>query len=255
LTVGNAKLDPNGDASISFTSPGEGKDSYAVDIGGLYKVKATDYWFIAPTIKYNRNSEIQKEQDVFQGGVKGSYRFGDPITDNNSPSLAVVMDGRLDYKRDSVKDTESWTPYVTFMPLYYPWGLASSIPIMDNQARIRFNLLGGFGDENAVSGHDGNTLRATVKTSADVYPLYKQFGTNFILHISNQYWNKLTASGKFDDGKDDFNMFKVNTTYYFHNDTDKNDRFGVKLEYWNGADPDNNLEDQSAVTFGFVFSL
>jgi hypothetical protein len=246
--------DGNGNASINFTSPGDGKDSYAVNLGVAYSLKETERWYIAPVMEYHRNTALKNEQDVRSGGIRGSYRFGDvakQVGDGFEASFSVSTDGELKYKWDDVKDDESWMPTVTFTPLYSPWGLGSSIG--NDLLRVQFNLLGGVEYEEVAKGRDGDTLRATVITEAVLYPqgVMKDI---IVFKMSNKYWNELSASGKFDDNDDNFNLLKIDATYYLFRNK-KNDSFGVQLAYQNGADPSQGLDDQSLVTFGFVFTL
>ncbi|MCW5206470.1 hypothetical protein VU08_06030 [Desulfobulbus sp. F5] len=251
LTVGETAdgnlLKDNGAASINFTSPSDGEDSYAMNIGVSYLLMDDVRWAVSPIMEYNRNTALKQEQDVLLAGVAGSYTIGDPAT------FAVWTDGALKYKWDGVSDDESWMPTLMFTPLYSPFGLGSSLPISDI-LRIQPELSGGVVYEDAANGADGNTLRAKVEAGVTLVPLVMK-DNKLTFTLSNTYRKELTASGKFDDGKDDFNIFKVKAIYYLIPKEKNNDSLGVKLEYWNGEDPDNNLEDQSAVTFGFVFSL
>ena len=175
-------------ASVSFTSPKDGEDFYAVDLGVLYDVNETAHWSVGPTVEYHRNTALK--QDVLSSGLKGSFLIGNVIgnvdTAEVALSLAVWTDGELKYKWDEVKDDESLILRITFTPLYIPWGLGNSFPI-GNQARVQLNLSGGFVYEEATSGgDDGDALCAIVETGANVYPLYKQVGTDFELRVSNQ---------------------------------------------------------------------
>lgn len=255
FTVGETPA--GGDASINFTSPGEGKDSYAVDIGVAYHLTETERWYVVPTIEYHNNTALKEEQDVILGGIKGSYLVGDVVTTDAvtgqlSSSLAVWTDAELIHKWDEVKDDQSWMPEITFTPLYSAWGLGSSKPVWSDQMRMQLNLSGGLVYEESASGKDGDALRAKVEAGVTLVP---QGYINLKFTLSNTYWNELTVSGKFDDGKDDFNLLKIAATYYIINDKDKNDRLGVRLTYQDGADPDKSLKDQSLVTFGFIFAL
>ncbi|CAK8720438.1 MAG: hypothetical protein CDV28_1072 [Candidatus Electronema aureum] len=112
-------------------------------------------------------------------------------------------------------------------------------------------MLSGVEYEEVANGGDGDTLRATVVTEVVLYPqgVLKDI---IVFEMSNKYWNELSASGKFDDKEDNFNLLKIDATYYLFRNK-KNDSFGVQLVYQNGTDPNKGLDDQSLVTFGFVF--
>lgn len=90
----------------------------------------------------------------------------DPLQPSVRPKLHWWADGKVEYKKDDIKDTESWQITEMFTPVYTKWGFGSPLPFFRTTGKIRYDLAAGLQYEDIFesdSAKDGDTLRATAR--------------------------------------------------------------------------------------------
>ena len=261
-------------ALLQYTHPGNGSDSYLVDMGvslshDLLLGNAPASAGLAA--EYHYNSASGKLKDSFSAGLTLDAELG------SDTKHAQLVRATASYKRDNLVSGEGAQGEILWYPSLSPrvdeTGTASSfafggfyVPIGDFfKGRIEpyIGLQGetgngaskDFKDGDRFSGHSGVSLKGVL--------LPKVFANRLELNTSVDYWRHFTTSGGFEQYDDDQLYYSAAATYWFDTfDKNKNGlldedekHFGITVRYVNGDNPTEGDFNADTWTIGFAIQF
>lgn len=271
----NTKQEVAQPAFLQFTDP-KGKDSsFAVGIGLRYDAVATKFLELGPFVEYQRNTLVDKEQNVFKGGL--SLVWQAQCIDPTGKACGAPNDNsgfllsNINYKRDSVKDdkaaqvavfyTHAWvgkgkrgSRRFPLPNLYFPVGRTQGgnemIGILYSpNVGLEFDQI----YEAKAPEAEGDVLRGVFDVSVLLMPAPQFLDNSVELSLRGVYRTDFSDSTNQKD--DDHPLFVGALTYYFLKGESPERKAGISLAYTDGEDPTNGFEDQSFWRLALTFQV
>jgi|GEM_PF-5192404 len=231
ISLRNSVFNENGfqkDATISYTRPGNGVSSYAIDAGLKFDLQPQFLPFgntISSSlgVEYHRNSNLATLKNLLQFGAEFEDVLGFAAT---WPVLFDVT-GNVSYKIDDVRDFHSLNGKVKFLPVIYfeRMGLDGLRFLnTDNfqrlgSARWRWQLFFEVQYEDTVQTNSGTMSghHALCDYGAELrlYPFFStRLGTKVEFTATYKGWTPLSTGGIF-SGEQPSSYFETELTYWF----------------------------------------
>ncbi|MGH8446787.1 MAG: hypothetical protein ACREVL_16065 [Solimonas sp.] len=253
-------------ATLQWTSPDDGKDSYAIgaaleiDLGehdselALFGSRYNTTTSFSPTVSYYRNSIIDKPKNTLQAGVVWNY--GVRSFDDGSGGTDIWQQQfttSLDYKDDRIKTGKGVQYGIAWAPVLVPGSLSPNrvreFGLLAAYWQPEFSLQGehanGLDDESA-----GNVYRLKPNVIVKLYPWPGPLEQALSLQFEYSGWWNFAKSGPFDSYADYQKLFVAGLQLgLVKAPEDKNgnraDVLAVAVEYHHGANPEEGEEDQA----------
>lgn len=247
-------------AEISYTRPGHGKESFAIDAGvgvelGVTRWKPSVFNHVVPItmstnfgVEYHRNSALSSRTDQFETGL----RFETAINSGQSDFFAL-LNGNISYVNDNVAGTRVLKGSVEFLPSiralktddYYDAG----------SLRWRWAPFAALVYDRTVDRNDrangGHRLLGRYGAEVQVWPFYKSVGEKVELRGRYTVWSDLDSSGMF-KGNSGSTFYEAGVTYWLSRPdpnpkNPKRAEVGIGLTYTNGEDPELGLQNTDQI--------
>jgi hypothetical protein len=228
-------------ALFQATFPDGKPATYAIDAGLTLELVPSSSalaasWKIGPYLEYHRRTQLTQPQDSLLTGVSVLSIAGDPA------SWSHYTQAKVEYKRDAVKDTESFQGAVLYMPLVprHAIGLARG----PSALRILWQPAVGVEWERIAQAPMGKPTGSVARLSAGVdvafYPADDVLKKRLELVASWTYWRDAAERSGLDDGDDSHRLWKGTVSYALDADA----HASVGLELLDGENPSKGLADQ-----------
>jgi hypothetical protein len=253
-------------AEISYSRPGHGDESYAID-AGLGVELATAFWepsafnrpvpiTLATSIgaEYHRNTALAVLKDQFEAGLRFEAALG-----SGRKGLGFIVNGGATYINDNVANTRVAQGSLELLPVakllltddFYDAG-----PLRWRWAPFGAIVYDNIFDTN-VNLEKGERVIARYGAELQIWPLYGYLAEKLELRARYTAWSDLNSTGIYrGNGWSDY--FEAGMTYWFNTpnpvggrNTAKVVDMGLGLTYVYGEDPELDLHDVDLLTLSF----
>lgn len=260
---------------VQVTDPDGEESSYAVGLGLKIDAYASDRFSIGPFVEYQKNTLIDKEQDILKGGLVLDWQVHciDPsgqACDGRSKDHGGFLFAKANYMRDNEKNKELTQLAATYTHAWVGGGSSGGrkfphpnlyFPAGKNKARPAFGLLysPAFGvelDEVTSaddSGMEGTILRGVFSLSVRVWPAPTALNDRLEINALYVYRDDLSDSTAASD--DSHPLFVGSISYTLLKGKSPDRKVAIALAYTDGEDPSEGFEDQSYWKFGLTFQV
>ncbi len=258
----NVKKDIAQPAFITFTKPDDGPGTYQIGAGILAGIVPGTGFDLDGLLDYQRNTAVDKEQDVFKTGVTGYWRPLDVVAQGNSPLISF----RTNFKNDGVKGNRGWQYAAGYTHLFAG---RHTVPVPNQPFRF------GSPSGNRVAGLEliyfpyaglevdsvlnaptdaakGTATRAVLQLNVALYPAPLKDKSPVELLAGYTYRADLKDTTNQTDDSHPLFTFEAN---YFPIQNPKRGEIGFGISYTNGEDPDEGFERQAYWQFTLKFRL
>lgn len=223
-----------------------GSSSSSIDAGLTFRALDTTTLMVGPTAEYHRQTLTSKKQDNLQLGATAYYILGDQTEGLSSHHQLTVT-----YKDDRYTTGESVLAKITTSFLNPKLDLGFGTMVSIGSLRIVWQPAFGLQREEAENvrktGLGGSTTRGYAHLDLALYPFGKQLRNRLEIASRQTLWRGFSRSAAFASLYDrDQSLFTVSATLFF----DPARHFGLGIDYQNGENPEQGLQNQETTTLG-----
>ncbi len=249
-------------ASLTLTAPGGQKSSYAINAAVGYNVAwggISERLECDVNVEYQRNSQIEKQQNVLLSGLAFDWM---PLTVSTCGwSLDCI--GKAEYKYDAVDSSKSIQLGANLTPVFpghgmdpaFLWvpGVYSDFGFM----LFRYVPYAGLEYEGAISTVPASvpdrSLRFTSRVEVMVMPAQHLLDSAVVLNASIDY--KRECLGGTIGPVRDHRLLKAGLEAVLFRTADGKKSAGVGIDYTRGEDPSVGLRNQELIKLAFMIKL
>lgn len=241
-------------ARFNITFPDSGDNSFLINAGLSYKPDKSYLvhgilleW--SGTIEYQRNTAIDKEQNLLSASLSG-YIISDFdlifAGSLNSQLIAKLKSNYQDTARSASVNLKV-IPAISKLKFSQFFG--------PDNFKLLFEPYFGIYYESKLStvdNFDGDIFRAYGTPVFAIYPFWKKYDCRFILSASRSWWFNIYENNFLTlQDVNDPTLWNISAQIYFT--SEKN--FGINGSYTNGSNPMNDLGDQEFYQLSLTFKL
>lgn len=251
----NSKSDKAKPASITYTNPEDGDESWLINIALGYDLtpESEEIIIVNPYIEYHRNSLVEKEQYNWEAGVFAEWQTQDIFVKKWSP----VLIGAVRYNDDRIGNVQSLMSNLYFTPLFRGKGMKAEYFWLPNTTvklgkafRFVYTPYLGVETENRIqtdnSTASGSIYRGYFSISSSVvfFPEHEVLKDRLEIDLDWQY--RYILSENIDAlTQNDYRYLNLSFNYILYRASDGKKIVKLGFDYTTGENPARNFQEQT----------